>query len=347
MFILVFFISALVLSPFFYHKRVLDYTWWGKSIEKLVAGKAIGPEDSTFGYPGATILMPAQLPAMNGLDAVYSLEIIMVIELSILIACLACLAYIMRPKSMWWAAVAGMLIVNPLYYGATPPSALLGPLAIFIVLLTLYIYEHRAENTTKALVALGIVGGVSMATRLDISILLLFASAVFLWFAVQKKIFIAIAIGIVSFYILTPFVWFHPIQYFLQIEEKIGVHLDKVTPTTFMDLMNMGHLAMVGYLLGIFLLIKNRLVNVPRAFLGWILVLTIIVAGILFSMSHHPPWFFLPLIFMWEALLPLFILSFIEQNNTYFTETRFGGKKRLMIDIIIALIVLRSVLLFI
>ncbi len=335
-----------------FHKDYLDSPYWAKATDQFAHSETIDKTQPAFGYPGSTLIVPASVLIIYGMSPINALRLIIVFELSIITTLITILTYKLRPQQLWWLASAGLFITSPLYYTATPPSVILGPLIVLILLLTLYIYEYRDTASTKKYVALGIVSGLALATRFDVPILVFSSIFLFIFFAMRntkKSLIFGISAFITSL-VCIPFLWYEPFTYLLQVYAKTAFHIHYPVSSTLRTLAIVPSIvtATLSFSLGFWLLNKKASAFIiPTNPLLWFMAVSGFIVGILFLTPHHPVWFFFPLVLAWEITLPLFVFHLLEKSDTPLRLKKIlGDKNRIAVDFVAVFIVSHALMLF-
>ena len=329
------------------YKDYLDEAYWEGGAALLAAGKSIAPDNLVFGYPGSTLIFPNAALILLGFSAEISFKLVVAFYLAILTASAALLGLILRPQSVWWIALVIIFLTNPLYYSGTPPSIVLPALITLIALFLLYIFERKITSV-YAYIGLGVLCGIALATRFDFSMLFLLCVTVFLLFTRKLKgAFLLCVAAVSTCFLATPFIWIHALSYLLAVYLKIAEHLSNPIGFAY----DTGPLIppIVCMILSIYLGGRSFLRNedaIPRPILVWLYFVTIVLGGVLYSLSFHPIWYFFPMIFLWQALLPLFAFHLLERVPLPQSGILGTTRKRLELDCIAAFAVLQLVFLF-
>lgn len=266
-----------------------------------------------YGYPATTLLVPAALVAPLGIPAHQVFVGIMVFSISLAIALSALLCRLLRPQRLWWVGVAGLMITSELYYGATPPSAVVSAYSTLLFLYALYIYEKRKDDVRTSIL-FGSIAGVSLATRLDISLALLFFLSLFLLPVIRKNILALLFSALVVFLVCDPYLWVFPLQHITDIVHKVTYHTTLGVPSPFplrqilliIPLSSMGLAASIGSIF----FPKIFPPVLPRRFLILTVCMAIGISALLVKFStYHPAWYFYPLLQIFEVLFVLYILD--------------------------------------
>jgi len=175
---------------------------------------------NAYGHPGGTIIEP-EIIFNKFFDGAHKhsegfLIFLLTFLNSLFIAGICALCYLLRKNNFWWFIVLIFLSFDTLYDYATPTTAVVVPLVVFLSLLTLYFVENKEKIKTKHLLFWSLIAGLSVATRFDIGGFCVFSFLVLLsvmkiinW----KKILIITSGAVASFILFDPFMWYMPIQH--------------------------------------------------------------------------------------------------------------------------------------
>ncbi len=274
-----------------------------------------------YGYPATTLLGPSYILALFGVPAQQAFIGIMVLGISLSIACSAMLCRLLRPESLWWVGALGLMITSQLYYTSTPPSAVIVTWSTLLMLYSLYVYEKgRSDIGTSAL--FGSMIGISLATRLDVSLVLVFFLSIFILPVIKKHIGTVLCFAFGIFILCDPYMWMFPVQHLVDIIHKIRYHTTLGTGSFipfFPVLINTPFISMgfVASLL-VFLFPNTFHSSVPRRFLTVILIMCVGVStAILLFSAYHPRWYFYPFLQIFEVFFVLYlveVLMFIRRG---------------------------------
>jgi hypothetical protein len=292
----------------------LDEDLWVLTTHKIASGQSIQPTDLAFGYPGTTFTLPASFLVNVGMSEPLALKLTLALEVSIVIASIVTLAYILAPKSLWYVACGGFFMFHPLLFDAVPPSVIVAPLIVLIILFVLYIRNQGPFISKTVCSILGIILGLSLAARLDVTAVVCFVCLVYLWFFIRHKLWLLISVAALVFFILNPHILASPATYISEVYSKIHVHYSGDKPSEpLVVIFRRSPLGILSFIYALILIfIMPKLLPIPRSFALLLVCLTAFL-GILFSTSHyHPSWYFHPLFFIWEAFFPLFLITLID-----------------------------------
>jgi len=349
-FIRAFIIASTVYATTVGWPGILDDTMWANQAEYVLTGD-VRQFDATraYGHPGAPIIDGTILVhAVTGISFKRSLLLFLTFFSALIIAGISLLCYFIRPKDLWWLASTLSLSFGAQFlhdYG-TPPSVVASLLLVLLSLLTLWIYENNSRVQLTHYLLWGITGGLAAATRADISTLLIIVFLILLWRKTDfQKIFLMGITAIATFTIVNTFMWYMPITHLRDIIGKALYHYAKFEPYNMplANVFNISSFLIVSILLSLcFLVFRKKLPRVlPYDFLYALYALTTIVYTIFLTADYQATRYFLPIIFIWETFLPLFLFSLVEQVGLPIKIKRLCGsmdtKTVIQICIIIAL----------
>lgn len=325
---------ALVVQGYLWKNTdLVDRDLWVAHTEHVLAWDSEIFDKRIYGHPGAPIMVFAMAAHLIfGLPLSIAFPGSMALLNSIFIAGATVVCKALRPNSMWWLATGLLLVFNRLYTTSTPPTAVVSPLLVFIILLCLLVFENAPSIKKILLVILGILFGLAAATRFDISVAIAFASLFILLPRMRwSQAGIVVGCAVTVFWIVNPFMWHIPIQH---VTDLVGVMLyhyndypASSVPLIVLLLISPIAIASLGFaLVSVF---NRRLIpQAPSAsFMTWLLLTTAAIVGVLLNSQFQAQRYFFPLVFIWEAFLPVFLLSAISSFQFDFLQTSLQQKK--------------------
>lgn len=330
------FFLTLVLSfifqiPVWSGPYVLDMERWA-SQGQYVAEDDIRQYDvsAAYGHPGGPIILGV-IGAHEFFGAPYTVKTLVYVLAfmnSVLIALSCVLCFILRKK--WWLGAFVGLAMSRMYFYATPPSALSALLIVFLTLLTLFIYERKGEVRLPIIFLWSLVAGLSIATRFDLGIFT--TSIFFIFMLVQKnfwtkwriKFVLLFLYTILAFILFNPFMWFMPIQHLQDLFTKALYHYAKYAETLLPNtvIFDFSWLSAIAFFIFLSMfLYKDKaksVLPVPASFIFMVFGLTISLYVIFLSSSYQAVRYFIPVVLIWELILPLLLLSLpglVPQSN--------------------------------
>jgi hypothetical protein len=266
-------------------------------------------------HPGTTIIMPAALLFKLGLSGQSSLTYSIALLASLLTASIATICLYLRPDSLWWLSAAIIIMIHPLYFYGTPTNVIIGPTIALLFLLALVIYEHRVEIAPLRLLFLfSLVVGFGLSTRLPITVFLAAPLITFIAAYISfKRLLLAVAASVFFAVLFNPFYWFLPLEYIKTIILRTSSHIAytgapgfSLTPLWVLYFTPLTVISISVALLTFLLFRQNMPVAPP--FLLTLLLVTAATSGLFLSAAFKTLRYFYPLIFIWDILLPLFLL---------------------------------------
>ena len=272
---------------------------------------------SGYGHPGGPILEGTiAMHTLTSLPEEFAVQWTMAILNTILIVGVTVLCYKIRQDLFWVGAAFITVSMNWLYQYATPPSGLAAVLVPLVVLMTIYLCEYANGARLTGAALWGVVAGAALATRFDMGVL---TSVLFFPFLVRslgwRSSAMALLVTIAAFVALDPFMWFMPIQHLRDLVHKITYHYADFQQTR-LDvgtLCNISLLAGISVLFAVWSVLKRpKDVFVPAVFVWTLLGMTALLYAIFLTAHSQAERYYLPILFVWEILLPLFMLPLIR-----------------------------------
>ncbi len=303
---------------------IFDATFWRPRLENMAEDLAKRPlsfdikdnagEYRYSGHPGMSIVFVGGLiqlihPSLK----TESLPLSLVILNSFIIAALALTAYLLRPHSFWWIIVGTIFSFHPLYFYSTPTNsvtALLLTLSFFISLLA---YE-RKQTTPKSLIfLLGFSLGTSFVTRTPTTVLIASPLLVFLYYHLRlQKTLLILTAAIIGALLFDPLLWFSFFDQLGLILFRTGYHVTHNYDYTLglFEFVLFAPLSFISLALGSLLLITNKPRFIPfhPHFLGFTLFITALNTVVFLTSPWQSLRYFFPLFFIWDSLLPIFLI---------------------------------------
>lgn len=275
-----------------------------------------------YAYPGGTVieatLLVQKLTGASFLESLYGAIFSLV---ALVIALSACVADRLRAHRLVWLGVVGILAPNWMFMLASPPTALAAVLLVLVMLLSLLVLrsEHGAVR-----IGWGVVLGALVATRADIGGLaaVMFFPLLYMHLGWRRSALAALT-ALVTFVVLDPYMWFMPLQHLLDIVFKCAYHYAVYSPSPlgFQSVLALSFLAVVAMVIATIELVVGKVsLVVPHRVLVAMCIGTVVATGLILTSHLQSIRYFIPLIFMWEALLPLLLLPFVEQMEFSFIK---------------------------
>lgn len=296
-----------------------DATHWVDAGNMLNQGQLIPTNHFVYGYPGTTVIGLTAGLIRFGVEGELALRLSIGFWYSLFSAISVLLAYLLRPKTAWWALAGWAFLLQSLVYFATPPSSVLGPMLTAFALLVLWVLEHKKQSF--ALLALiGMVGGICAVTRIDIGGLVVGTGILALSIATRSfRVFLLTSLtALLTFCALNPFMWNGgAIEHITATLEKIGKHAEVQEGGRPGGVINaILSASFIGILAFFFTLTAplHRLsLSLKKSFLIWACAITVAMLTALALSAHHPVWIFYPALFMWEIFLPILVISAVPR----------------------------------
>jgi hypothetical protein len=329
-----------------------DIGMWNIEADAVVHG---GPEEFNFlgayGHPGGPILEGTILARAIGIPFEYDQAIIVCISvlvgLATVAACVLC--FLLRANMYWCAGVVSIVSLNWLYQFATPPSTVASAFFVVLLLVVLYLYEHRETPALQAGLLLGGSAGACIATRTDIGV---FGFSIFLIFLLLVKrlslrgAVIAIVTTTGVFVLLDPFMWFMPLEHIGDLIYKVTYHYADIAQAhvTITSLLHIATLSLMSIALCIYFLFAKRKEPLPRPFVFVLLGMSVVWVSIFLTAHSQAERYFLPILFAWEVLLPLLMLSFVDQ---FFSTSSFKIRHTYSVGIVLVVVLYELIFLLV
>lgn len=303
LFSFIFLLSFVSHSIYWYRVDFFDKSEWLIQ-QKLFSEQISETRHSLFyGYPATPFLM---------LGLIMPLNTSLALLVSLGAAGAVVVSHILRPNSLWYLGVAGIILFHPLYAASTPPSAIVAPWLALLVLYTLSLYEQSLISFKK-MILWGLLAGFCVAIRWDISAALASFLLLFLIPKLRGKVIFVFLAATISFIIFDPYMWFMPIAHVIDLASKLTTHFYTINaPLPLLTLLTIS----LPTLISIFVCLLTR--ALPRTFTVWLLLSTVVIFFVLLQSSYQPRWYFYPLLLVWELFLPLCILEALKNKSRVF-----------------------------
>jgi len=281
-------------------------------------------------HPGTTIIFPAALLTLTGIPAATALRGTIIVIISLLIAGIFTIAYVLRPQSYWWLAAGSVALFFPLYFYATPTNVLIAPCLTLIALIALGIYERTLPANHKLIILLGLLIGLAADIRLHDAAVL---SAMFLVIIEpvikRRQLLIVLGLATLTTIALNPLLWFSPLQYAENTVLRIATHVAisspyrmVITPEKFILYTPITVLALLATAFGLITILfkpnrplANKILPTSPQFLLAFLVGTVGISTIFFIARYQTLRYFYPFIMIWDILFALIILNWAKSTR--------------------------------
>ncbi len=330
--LLVLLASLLIQGVLWRSVELTDEQLWQQRIVQLKYDLEHGQSDPLnkvwSGHPGMAIVTLAAIAHKAGSSLGASLNGSVTILNALSVVAIVWLCRQIYPGSLWWIMVGAVAIIHPLYLKASPTNAVIAPLMLLMVLCMLWLYMNFNNFVVlRVLVLCGIAIGLALATRMVTTLLMV--TPLFL-LLIQKldwrKLLLLAGTSFVVAVGVNPLVWYMPWQHLKYILFRSSLNLtEHVLPQTlsWFDFLFNAPLALLSFSLALFLYVFYRYlpVLIPRTFLLALLAMSGLFIGVFSLIESQSIRYFQPLIFIWEALLPLFLLYLLQSVRLSFTSS--------------------------
>lgn len=288
----------------------VDTHMWQEAALQTAAG-TLPPITGTIApHPGTTILIPGAFSQLMA-PGIISFKVAMAFLISLIITSIIVIVRQLAPRSLWWLGVAVLFIPHALYQDMTPPSALAAALTALFVLLVLRAEKKSFDATWLSIV--GICGGLLLSTRIDMGVVLVATSVLYITLIAGVRSMYLIGLAAISFFISDPYLWTDPLGQIYAFYSQVHANVDTAHGVS--DAYGSSTLAIISYILGCAYLVRRRTAEpLSKGFLLWLwATATIFTIGIMLQ-EYHPLRYFFPFIMALEMLVPFFIISLTEQT---------------------------------
>lgn len=264
-----------------------------------------------YGHPGGTLVALGSLfHLLFGVS--YSVALKLSMSLLIATASALCAVFCTRLSrhSLWWLTASFILIFNRLHLWSTPPTSVVMPLVVLVVLMTWWLCKGPDNGSAWASFFWGVLIGVSAATRLDVTALV--GGVLFCLLVYRNGVYWvlpSLAGVAVGFIVMDPFLWFMPFQHLVDLFRKFTIHYDTFAHPRSIKYYEWPHtlfFALPAILYALVFWKQGRLKNViPVAVFAAYLAVCLVAAASILTSSYQAPRYLYPLIVFWEVFLPL------------------------------------------
>ena len=325
-FIAVFILSALLQGITWKGHVLMDDSMWGNQTKFVLHNDTAQEFDfgAGYGHPGGPVIEgTAIIHGITRMRYDYSVDTLVVLFNSFIITLIYALCCVLKKDRLWGITAVIVLSLNWLYKVTTPPSAMAATLFVLLCLLTLYIYEQKKQVPPKYLWLWGLAAGMIVATRIDIGTVSFAVLLLFLWISksVNWKKMLLLGFGSFGAFVLfNPFMWFMPIQHVKDLIHKVTYHYADFAQINLsaMYICSISSLAFMGIAISIFFAIYYKKIKSPIAspFIYTTIALTVLLHIIFFTSRYKAERYFVPMIFFWEIILPLYVFTLLDKANT-------------------------------
>jgi hypothetical protein len=217
---------------------------------------------------------------------------------------------------MWWTGAAGLILFHPFLRQMNPLDVVVSALFVLIAALWLW-YEEQRESAPRSLsLLLGLCLGAALATRLHVAAL--FSLPLLVALTVRggiKRGLVVSATAAISAIALNPLLWFAP-ESFLRVAildqfvyfTSATAGLVILSDFSWLEMVRLSPLATISFMLALIYLFFPALRSpLPRHYIFLLLVSSLFTLSVMQLANLRVYRFALPILFIWEAFLPLFI----------------------------------------
>lgn len=308
------FVIACVLQGFIFIKfSMADFNMWARQGEYIQTGNPIQFDFlQAYGHPGGPLIEGVVfIREIFGFSYQNSLMTLMIILGGLAVAGASVISYLLTKNNWWWPIVLVVLSTNWLYVCSTPPSTVVSLYIPFLFLFSLYIYK-KEEIKNSFLVWWSLLAGFTMATRVDIGGFMIICFLICLkpkisW---RQALWLSLGAG-ASFVLFDPYMWFMPIQHLGDLLFKIIYHYDEFVPSkiSLSSVLTFSIFSLVSMFFAFVFLFIEKKSLIPKRFIYVFLIATLILYTIFLSANYQAPRYFIPIINIWQMILPSFVFS--------------------------------------
>lgn len=307
------FIVAFVLQAVKMTIFLPDGEMWANQIRFFLTGNpSMFDFRAAYGHPGTTFLSLGCLMHFSGLSYYAAITLSVAFLVAAATAGCSALCFLLQPRSLWWFTTAFILTASRFYMLATPPTAVIMPLLVLLVLSLCWCWDHTVSGWFYVLFGIGL--GLSAATRLDMSLFTGIPLLILLYYRKGKSMVAPVLSGaVISFFIADPFLWFMPVQHIFDLLSKFTMHYadyEVARQVPWFEWVQGVPLAIIAIAWFLVLHIRRRLdCIVPAPVLFVFLGISLLAVLLLISSRFQSIRYLYPLIVVWEIFLPLFALQ--------------------------------------
>jgi hypothetical protein len=352
-FIIAFLVTSIFQFLFLISLGFYDQNMWADQAKYVVIGD---PKEfnafQAYGHPGGTVIDGVvAVQKITGLSYYTSITIFLPIFNGLLAGLISVLCYLLSGEFLWSMAILGTLAGDALYESSTPPSAVAALLIVLLCLLTLYIYKkfdsQSEKEKTNFLFFWSLVSGMAVATRADIGIVSTFVFILLLKSKINWKQFLYSGLGaFLSFCVFDPFMWFMPVKHIGDLIGKVVYHYADFAPVHLNGfyVLSFSSLLVISVFLSIILIfMRQKIYSVlPPIFTCALIIMTTFLYDIFLTAHYQAERYFMPIVFIWQVFLPIFIFTFVDHMNFDFLRNNEKENKArffVKICVVVALII--------
>ena len=338
------FVCTVLFQGFSLHKLdIVDKMMWSKQATYVVAHD---PQQFDFlkayGHPGGpiieSVILLRHLPHMeDGNDVLACLLLLN----GIAVAATCALCYLLRKDLFWSASALGSMSLNWLFLYVTPPSYVASEYVVLLCVLTLYMVQE-SRYSLRMLIGWAALSGFVVAVRADIGIVISAMCLCFFCARVGIRKSSALVAGAVAFFALfDPFMWFMPLQHVRDLLHKVVFHYADIAPSRlgFVSVAAISALAALSIVFAAISIFLRKTIAPPvrPALLIGLFGVTALLYSVFLTSHFQAQRYFVPIILVWEVLLPVFIFALIDAGNGTFVGT--GKRQRSLCKLLFVVLI--------
>ncbi len=318
---LLFVVTCVVQTVLWRHVPLSDRFGWTTRIQAFATHDLAIFALPTFANPDAAMLTVGAIGYRLGASAPASLRGSTSLLNAAMTATAITVIFLLYPHLSWWLVTWSFLLLHDAFLESAPHDAILAPAVVAVVLLALHLYQ-QPPKPWRGLVGLGAIFGIALATFLPLSPFFIVPTVLFLWLSKKissRQLVLLTLITIFSLLFFDPLLWLMPLTHLQAIYGQTTIHSFAFpqTPLPWLGFFTVAPFALASFVLATSTLVFPRAIPspLPYYFLLFTWGLTIAVTAVLLSAQYKTFRSFHSLIFLWDALLPLFVLYFFQQKN--------------------------------
>ena len=291
----------------------MDKLMWANQIEFFLnKDQKLFDMNAAYGHPGATIIsFGSFLYLVFGISCAHALKITIGVLVAGLTAGCAVFCRILFPHSRWWVLVVFVMLFSR-FNVTTPTSLIVMHFVVFIFLYFLCMHFLPLYRTNIHYIFLGILIGLSAATRVDATLLMCAPIVFFLVVNDKKKNVLFVMSGtMMGFWAANPFMWFMPWQHLKDLIGKFFMHYQGFSIPYQLSLLEwINSIAPAIVCIGVAVILYRRQILqsfVPLSLCLFLLVVVVFGVVIVSISSFQATRYLHPLVMIFEVFLPLFV----------------------------------------